>query len=328
MTRTQAVLTTPSRLHFGLLRFAQPKGRSYGGVGLMIKAPRVVVRVATSPDWQVAGPQAERASSVARRVVASIPELNGERFSLYIEALPPLHSGLGVGTQLALAIAQGMMAACGLAAPRGSAKPQAAQAALAAGRARRSAVGSHGFIHGGLIYEAGFLPGEQVGELVARTPLPEAWRVVLLRIATTAGISGTAETEAFARLPPPPASVSEQLERLAADEIIPGAQARDFGRFSEAVYQYGTLAGRCFESVQGGPFATPEIATAVGRLRELGSRGVGQSSWGPTIYAFCETEADARQLVDRCQSDPLLSRAEHQVTEADNQGAQITRVST
>lgn len=323
MMQTEVVVSTPSRLHFGLLRLASGEGRSYGGLGMMIRQPRVVVRVGPSHAWEVAGAEADRARRVARRIVASTPGLAGKRFAIAIEALPPLHAGLGVGTQLALAVAQGMQAASGLTVPGAVVDPNATQP-QAAGRARRSAVGSHGFVHGGLIYETGYLPGEQVGKLTARLAMPELWRVVLLRMAAPAGVSGAAEAEAFARLPSPPEHVSVELERLAGDEIVPGARAADFARFSEAVYQYGRLAGQCFASVQGGPFASSTIAAAVGRLRELGVRGVGQSSWGPTIYAFCETEADARRLIDGCRSDRLLSRAQVHVTEADNQGAQAS----
>lgn len=319
MTGRQIVVTAPSRLHFGLLRFAQSEGRSYGGVGLMLSTPRVTVRVSQAATWAFAGPGAERAEAVARQLVQSTPELNGTRYSIEIEALPPLHAGLGVGTQLALATGTGIAAACGRGEPGFLASmPQAV------GRAKRSAVGSHGFALGGLIYEAGYLPGEQVGELISREAIPDAWRIVLLRHPIAEGISGSDEASAFAQLPPVPADVTCELERLAADEITRGAREADFARFTEAVYQYGILAGKCFAPVQGGPFATREIAQAVERLRELGIRGTGQSSWGPTIYAFCETEAVGHWLLEQCSSDPLLSRAERSMTTPDNVGARTT----
>lgn len=315
MTGRQVVVAAPSRLHFGLLRFGQTEGRSYGGVGMMIREPRVTVRVRPAAQWDVVGPGAQRAEAVARRVVASTSELEGKRFAITIEALPPLHAGLGVGTQLALATAAGITAASGSAEPAEATKPQAA------GRAKRSAVGSYGFARGGLIYEAGYLPAEPIGKLVSRVAMPAAWHIVLVRLPTPPGVSGAAESEAFAQLPPVPADVTRELERLAAEEMMPGAQQADLARFSEAVYRYGMLAGQCFASIQGGPFATPAIAEAVGRLRELGVQGAGQSSWGPTIYAFCETEDDARQLLDRFATDSLFCHAQWTITTPDNEGA-------
>ena len=62
---------------------------------------------------------------------------------------PPDHTGLGVGTQLGLAIAAGLRRFLQL--------PELSIEALASsvGRGKRSAVGTYGFQHGGLIVDAG-----------------------------------------------------------------------------------------------------------------------------------------------------------------------------
>ena len=54
-------ITTPSRLHFGLLRFSQESGPSYGGLGMMIDRPRVEVELSAADEWSVSGPYGERA---------------------------------------------------------------------------------------------------------------------------------------------------------------------------------------------------------------------------------------------------------------------------
>jgi hypothetical protein len=60
-------ISTPSRLHFGLLRFEQAEGPSFGGLGMMIAEPRCVVRLITSNEWRASGPDANRAVAFAKQ---------------------------------------------------------------------------------------------------------------------------------------------------------------------------------------------------------------------------------------------------------------------
>jgi predicted sugar kinase len=73
------------------------------------------------------------------------------------------------------------------------------------------------------------------------------------------------------------------------------SSCRDFG---EAVYRFGRLAGGCFAAVQGGPFASRDIAQLIDAIRNHGIAGVGQSSWGPTVFAVCHSEAEAYNLCE------------------------------
>ena len=61
MTRVSA----GGRLHFGLTRVPGPAGqgesRAFGGLGLMVDAPGVVVSAHPADLWQFAGPLASRA---------------------------------------------------------------------------------------------------------------------------------------------------------------------------------------------------------------------------------------------------------------------------
>ena len=145
---------TPTRLHFGLLATQRPRGRSFGGVGLMIQSPSVEVLVETlalAGDRVVARP--EIPSSVVRRAEKIVARMT-EAFRLRAEEIPRVtikscpteHVGLGTGTQLSVAIAWGMA----LAIQRSHSLEWLAQAA---GRGKRSGVGIHGFAHGGLVVD-------------------------------------------------------------------------------------------------------------------------------------------------------------------------------
>ena len=84
-----------------------------------------------------------------------------------------------------------------------------------------------------------------------------------------------------------------------AEELIPAATEGQFDRFSESLYRYGHAAGMCFAARQGGPFASPRVAQLIETIRSLKVRGVGQSSWGPTVFAVLPSEAAADDLVAR-----------------------------
>ena len=112
-------VVAPSRLHFGLFHVpaageAQPGERAFGGVGLMIDSPGVVVVTAQPADsWQFEGPLASRAQAFAMRFAQSLPEADRRPFQVLVERCPAEHTGLGVGTQLGLAVAKALAVAIG-----------------------------------------------------------------------------------------------------------------------------------------------------------------------------------------------------------------------
>ncbi|MCG8449671.1 MAG: hypothetical protein MI725_08835 [Pirellulales bacterium] len=286
-------ITTPSRLHFGLLRFAQDRGPSFGGLGMMIDWPRYVIELNPSDQWYAEGPSADRALDIAQRVLQKGPLPYGKALDVRIHEAPPPHAGLGSGTQLALAVATAVRS-LGQRAPE-----NIASLAGTVGRGVRSAVGSYGFKRGGLIWETGYLPGQTLGQLACRMEVPESWRILLISPHLHPGLYGESEADAFLKLPPVPDEVSSRLQQIVENQVLPAAKRADFNRFSESVYQYGHLSGSCFARVQGGPYASSQIAACIAQLRALGIAGVGQSSWGPTVFAFAATQWEAEALADR-----------------------------
>ena len=314
-------ITAPSRIHFGLLRFLKKSGPSYGGLGMMVDQPRVVVELSSTEQWSGSGLFAERALQWARRSLEACSTTTIRALKIDVCTAPAPHSGMGSGTQLALAIATGVR-------HLGQAPPlEIDQLVSSVERGRRSAVGSHGFQHGGLIWETGWQPGESLGRLKRRVEVPTDWRTVLITMPRYEGLSGQRERDVFELLPPVPVEVTRRLTYWAEEQILPAAEQHDFDTFAEAIFQYGRLAGSCFADVQGGPFATPQIAAGVQRLRELGVRGVGQSSWGPTIFAFAAEEKSATQLADRLASLEEFTGAEIRCSSPNNRGAQLETIS-
>jgi beta-RFAP synthase len=220
---------------------------------------------------------------------------------------------LGLGTQLSLAAGVGLARFGDLSEP-----PSAYEIAEQLGRARRSSVGTHGFVQGGLIVDAGHAAGEPIGQLADRLELPHAWHVVVVIPRAPGGLSGGHESKAFGELPPVSSAVTGQLTSEVLLKMLPAVRRGDFEAFSKSVYRFGRTAGECFAHVQGGPFSK-DAAALIERIRQLGVHGVGQSSWGPTVFAF----ADSRQAADGlrrtlCEapvakhSDVFVSRPDHQ----------------
>jgi beta-RFAP synthase len=325
-------VTTASRLHFGLLRFEQLAGPSYGGLGLMIDHPRWRIELAPAKEWSAHQPcdpgrpdpgarsveTVSRALEQAQQILARL-EAPIKPPALHIilhEQIPP-HRGFGGGTQLALAIAAGARELFGL--PRATAE----ELAILTGRGRRSAVGAHGFIHGGLIWETGRLQHEPLGRFADRVAPPESWRIVLINTCGQCGLSGPKELSAFEKLPPIPPAVTAELHEIAEARVLPAARQSDFPTFSEAIHDYGRTAGECFAPIQGGPYASETIARTVAAIRDLGVPAAGQSSWGPTVFAITEDQRQAVRLCAQLRVHSATQNLPTQITSPANHGATI-----
>ncbi len=317
-------VTTPSRLHFGLFSFGYEAAeevnrspRQFGGVGAMIAGPGITVKLKAAERLEVAGPLADRAARFARLATAALGVVGEPACRIEIASAPREHVGLGTGTQLALAVAAAMHAFFG------RPPPLPADLARTVGRGQRSAIGTHGFAAGGLLVEAGKRTVGEVSPLVARAELPGEWRFVLLIPRTTAGLSSDDEREAFFRLPPVPREVTKALAAEALLHLLPAAVEADFGEFSRSLYHYGQLAGNCFAAQQHGAYHNPHTAELAAQLRELGVEGVGQSSWGPTLFALLPDEPSAQDAAARLQARTDLSDYECQIVAPNNHGARL-----
>ena len=352
---------TPCRLHFGLLAYSRDDARQFGGVGLMIREPRIVVRVDPADRFTSTGPMADRAlsfahtfagnwaalrsgskssrSKSAQRSASQHENLNDEptrqadAASLHsreplaipgaaIEILeaPRSHTGLGTGTQLAMAVAHALAKLY----TEGGQDLGVNELAALVGRGARSAIGAHGFFHGGLIIEGGKRHHEDLSPMLVQQPFPPAWRLVLICPDRLVGIHGKLEKQAFAKMPPIPQDVTGQMCRLVLMGILPAIIERDLTGFSRSLYELQQRVGQCFATAQGGTFADPLLERIVTFIRTQGIEGVGQSSWGPTLYAVTDSEATAQSLADHLRARFDLSEREVIVTAADNQGCEVT----
>jgi beta-RFAP synthase len=301
-------------LHFGLWSLAGGTGRQYGGVGAMVERPGLVLAIHAAQTLAASGPLADRAVHFARRW-AEFHRRQVPPCRIDVLGAPPQHVGLGTGTQLGLAVAAALSALVGLP----SQSPL--ELALSVGRGLRSAVGTYGFVHGGLIVEQGKLPGEPISPLDCRLDLPAAWRFVLVRPLGLAGLAGDEEASAIDALPAIPSAVTDELIAEARERLVPAAATGDFASFAASLYRYGHRSGLCFAARQGGAYNGPALTRLVALLRRLGAEGVGQSSWGPTLFAAMPDQAAAEQLAARLRESTDSAALEIVITPPANRGA-------
>jgi beta-RFAP synthase len=292
-------IRTGSRLHFGLFGLSGGP-RQFGGVGLMIDEPGIHLCATPAREWSAEGPLSARVLEFARRFSLALAGIGGRPAHLLtphhflIGRAAPEHAGLGTGTQLGLATVRLLAESCRL-------RYGTERLALCAERGLRSALGVHGFDHGGFLVEAGKHPVVPISPLVARLPFPDDWRVVVAVPPQTAGLHGAPEIDAFARLAERPTDLAQTdaLCRLTLLGMLPALQTRALQSFGEALYEFNVRVGEMFAPVQGGVYSSAAVAELVAFVRGAGVAGVGQSSWGPGMFAVVGDEGKADDLATR-----------------------------
>ncbi|HXW97085.1 MAG TPA: beta-ribofuranosylaminobenzene 5'-phosphate synthase family protein [Gemmatimonadales bacterium] len=291
---TRVTVEAPARLHFGILDLRGHRGRRFGGIGAAVPTPSVLLEATPEEQVTVEGPDAGRAQEFAQRYLASAGVAGGAH--LKVLRTIPAHAGLGSGTQLALTVARAL-------AELYDQPPDPLTLARHVGRGQRSAIGTWTFALGGFVLEGGRRPGtEAVAPLISRLPMPAAWRCVVVIPEGAPGLSGMAEAEAFRQLPLPEEREVERVAHLVLMQLLPALADADLVSFGAALTEIQRITGGWFAAAQGGAFAPGPSRDLVDRLAEFGALGVGQSSWGPTVYGLAPHQDAARDLAQRVRA--------------------------
>lgn len=289
---------TGARLHLGQLDLNGSLGRLYGGMGLAIDQPELEITSAKENTLSVicSGNAEKRLEKIARQYLEYY-DLPGVKIEL-VQSLPS-HSGLGSGTQLALALGFAITRVYGL-------EPSLTELAGITDReSSRSGIGVAAFEQGGFLVDGGRKacnPEQQetfaVPPLLTRIPFPEDWSVILVLPDKAEKMFGCKEQSAFDSLPPMPEQISGGICRLLLMKLLPGLVEKNLQDFGQAVTEIQEQIGNYFAPVQGGCYASLQGAQAAQYLLSQGAAGVGQSSWGPTVYGFIEKKNQAQLLAD------------------------------
>jgi beta-ribofuranosylaminobenzene 5'-phosphate synthase len=308
-------VTVPARLHLGFLDLSHGAARRFGGIGLAISAPETQITITRASQAEVVGPERARAADHVAAMLAHLGLPGAHRVS--IKKAVPAHAGLGSGTGIALAVAAGLR--------RLHDRPLDIEGdAERLGRGARSGLGIGLFTGGGLVVDGGRGPAAHPPPIVSRLPFPEEWRIVLVLDPTRQGANGPAEAAAFAALEPFAAARAAENCRVVLLQALPALVEGDLTSFGAAIGDLQMHVGDYFAPVQGGGrFLSPAVAAAMQVLAGAGACGIGQSSWGPTGFAFVGDAARAEAAIAALRGDAGFAALDIRVCRGLNHGAQI-----
>lgn len=301
---TRVTVETGPRLHFGFGNLSVAHDRIYGAAGVALVAPttRVSAERADRIDCDTAP-----FDSYAERV-CDLLDLPG--VAIEVESRLPRHVGLGSGTRAALAT----LTATAQVYDR---EPRVRERAPALGRGGRSGVGVATFTDGGIVVDGGH-PTDRftadrpadgdwtVPPVIARHDVPDDWRFLLVTPDVSAGQAGEREDESvretITAASPEPA---DRIAGVVVRQLLPAAATGARERFGDAVSAIDRANGAWFADSQGGRYRPP-VGRVVDELTaEAVVGGVGQSSWGPTVYAV--TDADRADRAREAGRDALAA---------------------
>ncbi len=313
-TTASVTVTVPARLHLGFLDLNGDLGRRFGGIGLAIDGLRTQLTVRRASHMRVSGPESGR---VRRHLeaMASFLALDAAHDAEVAEVVPS-HAGLGSGTHLALAAAAAVRRLHGLPLDvRGD--------AVRLGRGARSGIGIGLFERGGLVVDGG-RGRAGPAPIISRMPFPEHWRVLLVLDPHRQGAHGADESEAFAGLQPAPSAQAAHLCRLLVMKVLPAVAEQDLASFGDGIKEIQACIGDYFAPAQGGRrFASDAVAAVLPCLEAAGASGIGQSSWGPTGFAFAQSAEGAKEIVERVRRDRHSAGVDIRICKGLNSGADI-----
>ncbi|XES76502.1 MAG: beta-ribofuranosylaminobenzene 5'-phosphate synthase family protein [Candidatus Bathyarchaeia archaeon] len=278
---------TPARLHLGLIDMNGDLGRMFGGLGVGINCPNVILEAEPAAEFFVSGQDSELTAAMAKRFFDAYQTRTNVH--LHVKQAIPSHIGLGSGTQLSLAVAIALAKVLGL-------KKSTQELALAMGRCRRTGVGTAIFDQGGLVVDSGKRTqngaciAENFPPLLFRQPFPFEWRFVVAIPEVKKGLASEKETAAFSKVPPMPTAEVGRMCRLIMLRLLPALAEKDIENFGDALTQIQVISGNAFAEAQGGTYGSDASARCIRFMQELGVYGVGQSSWGPTLYGVVKAQ--------------------------------------
>lgn len=311
----QVTVVAPARLHMGFIDLSGALGRHFGSIGLALNEINTRLTMTVADSLRISGPSAERAQKCTRQFCELLGVSN--RLQISIDTAIGEHIGLGSGTQMALAVGSALNAFYGL----GLSVREIAQLS---DRGARSGIGIGIFEQGGLVVDGGRGPDTKTPPLIARMPVPEDWRLILVFDQRGQGLHGDQEVSAFQQLPVFPQAAAERLCYLLLMQGLPALAEQDLRRFGDVITRLQQSVGEHFAPVQGGVFTSSAVASAMRYLAERGAVAIGQTSWGPTGFCAVDSPQRAAELVAGLERHCAELPLSFLIASARNQAAEVS----
>ncbi|MHA1338511.1 MAG: beta-ribofuranosylaminobenzene 5'-phosphate synthase family protein [Promethearchaeota archaeon] len=252
-----------------------------------------------------------------------------ENFPILIEVVDYLSSHIGFGskTQMCLAIATAISKILNI-------KLDIITLTELVGRGGTSGIGYRAFEKGGFIFDCGhrfgeneekttFLPSSASRAKPARTILryefPTDWHILTITLNVPAGASNVEEVNIFQKYCPIPLNDIEKVCHLIFAKILPGIIEKDLDAFGYGINQ---IQGLGFKKIEI-ELQHDKVKELMEDLRRWGSKCVGMSSFGPTIYSIYKNRSLAEKSLENVKKKYREIEFSYYLTEANNKGAEI-----
>lgn len=307
-------VNTFARLHMGFLDLNGQTGRRFGSLGLGLNAPDTLIELAIGQDVFNQGAE-EPYVLKSKQAILTHANINQD-VSIRVHRAIPRHFGLGSGTQMALAIGEGINQLFDLNLTLG-------EIANITSRGRRSGIGIGTFASGGLVLDGGRGLETKTPPIISHQPFPDEWAIVLMFDNQHIGVHGDEEVEAFATLKDADMQATQAVNHEVLMRGLPAIQECDLKAFGEAVSVLQAYTGDYFAPVQGGRYASKLVTQVLSYLVQQGVSCIGQSSWGPTGFAIFENHEMATSHLEKLKSTFQDSALGWLVCKASNAGATV-----
>lgn len=284
--RPRVIIQTPARLHLGIINPFNPKYRLYMSLGVAIDYPNNIVSIYYNKPLMIEGC---RSREVYDKINALIEEYDLKTGHVIIEKCIPKHVGLGSTTQLLLAIAHGLLLV-------NNVDEDIVTVAKKLGLGSVSGVGTYVYKYGGFIVDSGKKDLHEFPRLLFRYDFPSKWRFIIIT-PQGRGLDEKQEEALFRELREDHEDLVEKASSILITRLIPSIVQEDFSEFSAALRDLQETIGTMFSQYQGGVYSAKSII-AIEALKKLGIIGVGQSSWGPTVYGLVENDQVAKRYIE------------------------------
>ena len=163
---------------------------------------------------------------------------------------------------------------------------------------------------------------EPIASLDFQIDFPSDWPIVLMFPDQPIGLAGEQEQAAFDRIPPTTLSEYAVMRALVQTQVVPALVQLNYESFAAALFEFGRRSGLYFRTVQGGPYNGTHVQTLVDHCCQQGVNAVGQTSWGPCVFAIAKDLDKANALAQSVRQN-FGDQCRVQITQADNQGVTI-----
>lgn len=319
-------ISTPARLHFGLIDMNGECGRIDGGVGLALESPHTVIEARRAAELEVQCPsEPEFEDRVLEALTIVRDSLRLDNVAIKIAERPLPHVGLGSATQSLVGATYAFCRLFGI-------EKSSAELAGLVGRGGTSGIGTAAIETGGFLIDGGhhFRRGESSKQeytpsgstmgilpppVLARYDFPD-WDI-LVAVPMGEGASGLREVTLFKVVCPIPLEQVQEMCHILLMRMMPAVAEKDLVVFGEAMEAFQNLGFKVFEFRA----QTALLMDCLHFIRDNGGIGAGMSSWGPSLFAFGENLADLQKKLKAWLA--ANGGGEVVLTKADNVGMRV-----